>query len=98
VISLRIVWQMGEGLDPGWPLGEGYAIEIEGEPAIKSTFELRQPARPELSREPHTMGLAWIASAMPAVNAIPAVCRAAPGVRSYLDLPLVRASGLVQLT
>jgi hypothetical protein len=96
VISLRIIWQMGGDLDPGWPLGEGYRIEIEGEPAIRTTFELKQPARAELSREPETMGLAWVATAMATVNAIPAVCRAAPGVCSYLDLPLICASGLVQ--
>ncbi|MBW2268125.1 MAG: dihydrodipicolinate reductase [Deltaproteobacteria bacterium] len=97
VISLRIVWQMGGDLDPGWPLGEGYRIEVEGEPAISARFELKQPAHAELSRESHGMGLAWIATAMPAVNAIPAVCRAAPGVCSYLDLPPIRATDLVQL-
>jgi len=96
VISLRIVWQMGGDLDPGWPLGEGYRIEIEGEPAIRTRFELVQPARAGLSREPHLMGLAWVATAMSAVNAIPAVCRAAPGVCTYLDLPLIRATDLVQ--
>jgi 4-hydroxy-tetrahydrodipicolinate reductase len=96
VISLRIVWQMGGDLDPGWPLAEGYRIEIEGEPAISTRVALKQPARAELSRERHPMGLAWIATAMPVVNAIPAVCRAAPGVCSYLDLPLICAADLVQ--
>jgi 4-hydroxy-tetrahydrodipicolinate reductase len=97
VISLRIVWQMGGDLDPGWPLDQGYRIEIEGEPAISTRFELKQPKQAGLSREPHTMGLAWVATAMPTINAIPAVCRAAPGVCSYLDLPPICASNLVRL-
>ena len=28
-------------------------------------------------------------TAMPVVNAIPAVCGAAPGIRTYADLPLI---------
>ena len=96
VISLSVVWQMGDDLDPGWPLGKGYRIEIEGEPAIRTRIELEQPSLPGLSREERSMGLGMIASAMPVVNAIPAVCRAEPGVRSYLDLPLICAANLVQ--
>jgi hypothetical protein len=30
-------------------------------------------------------------TAVPAVNAIPAVCAAAPGIRTYADLPVVTA-------
>jgi hypothetical protein len=31
---------------------------------------------------------------MPAVNAIPKICEAPPGIRTYLDLPLVAAHDL----
>ena len=34
---------------------------------------------------------ASVATAMQAVNAIPALCAAPPGVRTMADLPLVRA-------
>jgi hypothetical protein len=34
---------------------------------------------------------------MNAINAIPAVCAAAPGIHTHLDLPLVRPVGLVRL-
>jgi hypothetical protein len=30
-----------------------------------------------------------LATAMHCVNAVPAVCRAEPGIKTYLDLPLV---------
>jgi 4-hydroxy-tetrahydrodipicolinate reductase len=36
-----------------------------------------------------------IMTAMPAVNAIRAVCAAAPGIVTYRDLPLAAAAGFV---
>jgi hypothetical protein len=33
-----------------------------------------------------------IATAMQAVNAIAAVCAAPPGIRTFLDLPLIRGA------
>jgi hypothetical protein len=41
------------------------------------------------------MGLGMVATAMPVVNAIPAVCEAEPGVRTYIDLPLICAAHLL---
>jgi hypothetical protein len=41
------------------------------------------------------MVLGMIMTAMPAVNAIPQVCDAPPGIVTYLDLPLVRPTGRV---
>ena len=34
-----------------------------------------------------------ICTAMHAVNAIPYVCEAAPGIRTFLDLPLIAGRG-----
>jgi hypothetical protein len=36
-----------------------------------------------------------VGTAMPAVNAIPLVCRAAPGVRRVDELPLITGRGLL---
>jgi hypothetical protein len=41
------------------------------------------------------MVLGMIMTAMPAIDAIPAVCAAAPGIVTYLDLPLVTPRGFV---
>ena len=41
------------------------------------------------------MGLGMIMTAMPAVNAIPAVVAAAPGIATHATLPLVTARGFV---
>ena len=37
---------------------------------------------------------ASVATAMHAVNAIPVVCAAEPGIRTFLDLPLVTGRGI----
>ena len=98
VITARVNWLMGERhLDPPWtfgPEGERFEIEVEGEPAVRVTVHGLHPPDParDLERNP---GLA--ATAMHCVNAIPYVCHAEPGIRTYLDLPLIsgrhRASG-----
>jgi len=41
------------------------------------------------------MVLGMIMTAMPAINAIPAVCAAPPGIVTYLDLPLPAPAGWV---
>jgi len=90
VVTAAVNWLMGEGhLDPGWefgPKGERFEVEISGDPPVDLTFHGLHPVSIEagLARNP---GI--VATAMHCVNAIPAVCAAAPGIRTYLDLPLV---------
>ncbi len=59
---------------------------MTGDPSSKLTFHGWHPASIEagLERNP---GI--VATAIHCVSAIPSVCRAEPGIRSYLDLPLV---------
>ncbi len=90
VITVRTNWFMGEsGFDPGWtfgPEGERFEVEVTGDPSSKVTFHGWHPESIEagLERNP---GI--VATALHGVSAIPAVCQAAPGVKNYLDLPLV---------
>jgi hypothetical protein len=90
VMTVRVNWLMGqEHLDPPWSFGaegERFEVEIAGDPPVHLTFHGLHPADPraDLDRNP---GIA--ATARHCVNAIPAVCAAEPGIRSYLDLPLV---------
>jgi hypothetical protein len=91
VATVRVNWLMGqEHLDPPWSFGgkERFEVEIAGEPSLLVGFHGLHPADPAdaaaLERNP---GIT--ATAMHCVNAIPAVCEAEPGIRSYLDLPLV---------
>ncbi len=88
VVTVRVNWLMGEEhLDPPWTIGgERFEVEVEGDPSIATTFRGLQPdfATADLDRNP---GI--VATAMHCVNAIPYVCKAAPGIRTYLDLPLM---------
>jgi 4-hydroxy-tetrahydrodipicolinate reductase len=42
------------------------------------------------------MQLGMIITALPAVNAIPAVCAAPPGISTYANLPLITGRGFVR--
>jgi hypothetical protein len=88
VISVRTNWFMGQQyLDPAWtfgPQGERFEVEVTGDPTSRVTFHGWHPASIEagLVRNPGV-----VATATHCVSAVPAVVAAAPGIRSYLDLP-----------
>ncbi len=88
VITVRVNWLMGEQhLDPPWTIGgERFEVEVQGDPSIHVTFRGLQPPyeHADLDRNP---GI--VATAMHCVNSIPYVCAAPPGIRTYLDMPLV---------
>jgi hypothetical protein len=65
---------------PDWDHGQGYRVQIEGEPNIEVTFTLSSDRGDEIHAT-------YVAGAMAVVNAIPAVCEAPPGVLSFRDLP-----------
>jgi hypothetical protein len=76
-----------EHLDPAWSFGPGrerFEVEITGDPSVKVSFHGIHPesVAAGLIRNP---GI--VATAMHCVSAIPAVCAAPPGIRTYLDLP-----------
>jgi 4-hydroxy-tetrahydrodipicolinate reductase len=62
----------------------GYKIEVKGSPSYTCEIEPRGE-----DGDHNTAGITG--TAMRVVNAIPAVCDAAPGVLSILDLPLITA-------
>lgn len=90
VITVRVNWFMGEShFDTGWsfgPEGERFEVEVEGDPGSQVTFHGWHPesVAAGLVRNP---GI--VATANHGVSAIPYVCRAAPGIKTYLDLPLI---------
>ncbi len=92
VIVLNYQWTMGEHVDAPFTLRHGYFVEIDGEPTIRSQFQIFPPRD---WSEPGYMGLGMIMTAMPAVNSIPAVVAAPPGIATHATLPLVTAKGFV---
>jgi len=88
VVTVRVNWLMGEEhLDPAWRLGgERFEVEVQGDPPVSLTFHGIHPEVQGAVQDPNP-GI--VATANHCVNAIPYVCAAAPGIKTYLDLPLV---------
>jgi hypothetical protein len=81
LIVHETVWRMHESVAPHWPVGD-HSVTIEGKPRMQINFDA-----------------AWVddgllATGMHALNAVPYVVDAAPGIRTLLDLPLMRARGV----
>lgn len=92
LIQVETRWKVvREDLGVGMPAdGEcTWTITVEGEPSIRNVVSLGEtfdPDHPEYECYSSRRGM--ISIAMHALNAVPAVCAAAPGVRTFLDLPL----------
>jgi hypothetical protein len=99
VITVRTNWFMGQkDLDPAWtfgPEGERFEVEVTGDPTSLVTFHGWHPVSIEagLARNP---GI--VATATHCVSAIPYVCAAPPGVKTYLDLPLIAGRAAPELS
>src|SRR5579863_6985880 len=90
VVTAAVNWLMGEEhLDPPWrfgPDGEHFEVEITGDPDCLVTFRKLHPESIASGLE-RNRGI--VATAMHCVNAVPYVSDAEPGLRSYLEMPLV---------
>lgn len=88
VITAAVNWFMGEEhLDPPWRFGEGgerFEVTFDADPPLHVVFHGLHPESIEAGIE-RNAGI--VATANHCVNAIPYVCEAEPGIRTYLDLP-----------
>lgn len=86
VIELGLCWRLGNAMQPDWPTEEGYVIEVDGVPNVRARYAIQYPE-----------GITdfGLPTANPAVNAIPAVVAAPPGLVTADRLPLVTAKGFV---
>jgi 2,4-diaminopentanoate dehydrogenase len=90
VARVAVNWLMGEEhLDPPWtfgPEGERFEVEVQGDPPALVTIRGWQPdsVAEGLVRNPGV-----VATAVHCVNSVPYVVAAAPGIATYVDLPLV---------
>ena len=93
VISLDVRWRKGQTLDPDWPVEHGYIVEVDGLPCVRTKLEIFPPRDFVASSFKDYMVLGMIMTGLPAVNAIPSVCAARPGIVTYLDIPLPAPAG-----
>jgi hypothetical protein len=87
VVELAICWTMSnDALDPQWSDPEGFSVVIEGEPRVDAMIRFGEPGQ-------DVMTVLMDSTAVAAVNAIPFVCDAPPGVITPIDLPVTGSQG-----
>jgi hypothetical protein len=87
VVELAICWTMSDdALDPRWTDPKGFSVVIEGEPRVDATIRFGEPGE-------DVMTVLMASTAVAAVNAIPFVCEAQPGVITPIDLPITGSRG-----
>jgi hypothetical protein len=85
-IEYTTTYWVTDRLEAGWVAEPAkYTIVIEGEPSLRCALDA-------LHGEGGAIGRVW--AAMAAVNAIPEVCAATPGMRTHLDLPMHVPAGI----
>jgi hypothetical protein len=95
LIDLGVRWRKGRTLEPDWKVEHGYLVNVQGLPCVKTKLEIFPPRDFKASSMADYMQLGMIMTALPAVNAIPAICQASPGIHTYADLPLITGAGFV---
>ena len=96
VIELNVRWKKAPTLEPDWQIQDGWVVEVQGRPTVRTNVQFLPPPDFQAKSLADFMVLGHIMTAMPAVNAIPAVVAAPPGIVSYADLPLPLPRGLVR--
>ena len=87
VVELAICWTMSDdALDPQWTDPKGFSVVIEGEPRVDATIRFGEPGQ-------DVMTVLMVSTAVAAVNAIPFLCHAPPGVITPIDLPITGSPG-----
>jgi hypothetical protein len=88
VVDVETLWTVGEPQPKHWPTPQhGWTVTIEGTPSMQAHLMTLASFRRDVPLAEHVRS-ASVATAMQAVNAVGAVCNAAPGFVSMADLPL----------
>ena len=81
-LTIEHITRLRDGEAPHWPVGRGWKVTIEGSPSM--VLEATIAVHGEDENDQGCLG-----TAMHAVHAIGPVCAAGPGIRTFLDLPLL---------
>lgn len=88
-IGVHQRWAIGDKIDPPLPVEFGYVVEVEGDPNLRIKLDLWPDEDMTTMDVDDFRSIGMRITATPAVNAIPAVVAAAPGIATYADLPTV---------
>lgn len=87
-LTVEHITRLGDDQAPDWPTGRGWKVTVEGQPSM--LLESRIATHGEDETDQGCLG-----TAMHAVHAIAPVCAAAPGIRTFLDLPTIVGRGVL---
>lgn len=95
VVELNVRWKKGQTLDPPWVIEEGHVITVDGLPTVRAKLDYLPPPDFQATTFADFMVLGMVMTAMPAINAIPLVVAARPGIVTYADIGLPMPKGWV---
>lgn len=97
VIRASVNWYMGtDNIQNNWfdadvirHKGECYEMKVEGDPPVHVLLKGVHPSADLDWQQAKERNAGMVATAMHCVNSVPVVCEAEPGIKTYLDLPMV---------
>ncbi len=97
IIDLNVRWKKGSTLDPEWVIEkDGWVITVEGLPTVTASLDFLPPPDFQAETIEEFMAIGHIITAVPALNAIPAVMGGPSGILTYADLTMPHPRGWVQ--
>ncbi|MFC5753183.1 hypothetical protein [Actinomadura rugatobispora] len=85
VLRFRALWYCTPDLDPAWDVRDtGWHVDVQGDAPLDIDMRFPVPLERMAETSPGY-------TANRAVNAVPFVCAAAPGIRTTIDLPQIHA-------
>ncbi len=87
-LTIEHITRLGDDQAPDWPTGRGWKVTVEGRPSMVLDSKIATNGEDETDQ-------GCLGTAMHAVHAIAPVCAAAPGIRTFLDLPMITGRGVL---
>ena len=87
VVETAVRWTITPDIEPLWDIAMAYQIEVRGYPNVTLRAEVL-PEFGSMSMD-EMVGMGSVITAMPVVNALPAIVAARPGIVGYQDLSSV---------
>ena len=81
-ITVEHISRLRPDIAPEWPNGRGWRVTIKGEPSMVLETHIGTDGEDEVDQ-------GCMATAMHAVHAVYPVCKAGPGIKTFLDLPMI---------
>jgi 4-hydroxy-tetrahydrodipicolinate reductase len=87
-VETHLEWQMTPHTDPSWDIKGCYITQISGDPYVYNKHMIFPKPGVDLSDVASFASIGMTVTGLPALNAIPAVVAAPPGLITSADLPL----------